>query len=105
MTPACRSPEVLDDLAQVAAASTTCTPTSPPIVHGDVKPANIVRTPDGRVVLVDFDIAGAHAGGVPMGTAGYVAPEVGAGEKPTPAADVYGLAATAVALLNGHPPS
>src|SRR6478672_8138713 len=39
-----------------------------------------------------------------VGTVGYVAPEVARGEKPTPAADVYGLAATAVALMTGSPP-
>ena len=54
-------------------------------------------------MLVDFDIAGAHAGKGRVGTIGYVAPEVAAGEKPTPAADVFGLAATAVTLLNGRP--
>ncbi len=69
-----------------------------------MKPANLVRPPNGRVVLVDFDIAGAHAGKGRLGTVGYVAPEVAAGEKPTPAADVFGLAATAVTLLNGEPP-
>ena len=75
----------------------------PPIIHGDVKPANLVRTAGGQVVLVDFDIAGAQAGEGRVGTIGYVAPEVAAGEKPTPAADVFGLAATAVALLSGEP--
>ena len=33
-----------------------------------------------------------------------MAPEVAGGDKPGPAADVYGLAATAVTLLNGEPP-
>lgn len=76
----------------------------PPIVHGDVKPANLVLTPEDRVVLVDL---GSDAGRAPAsrGTPGYVAPEVTAGAAPTPAADVYGLAATAVALLTGSAPS
>ena len=95
--------DVIDDLAQVADALDHLHGHEPPIVHGDVKPANVVRTPKGRVVLVDFDIAGAHAGKGRLGTVGYVAPEVAAGEKPDPAADVYGLAATAVTLLNGQP--
>ena len=94
--------DVIDDLAQVANALDHLHGHEPPIVHGDVKPANVVRTPKGRIVLVDFDIAGAHAGKGRLGTVGYVAPEVAAGEKPDPAADVYGLAATAVTLLNGH---
>ena len=77
----------------------------PPVVHGDVKPANLILTSSGRVVLVDFGLSSRpdddprHAG-----TAGYVAPEVAAGGRPTPASDVYSFAATAVALLTGSPP-
>ena len=93
-------PQVLADLDQVAAALDHLHAQEPPVVHGDVKPANIVRTADGSVVLVDFDIAGAPGR---TGTAGYAAPEVAAGEKPGPAADVFGLGATAVTLLNGLP--
>ncbi|MFL6203801.1 MAG: protein kinase domain-containing protein [Acidimicrobiales bacterium] len=94
--------EVIDDLAQVADALDHLHAQEPPIVHGDVKPANVVRAPSGRVVLVDFDIAGAESGAGPAGTLGYAAPEVAAGAKPTPAADVFGLASTAVTLLNGR---
>jgi serine/threonine protein kinase len=97
--------DVIDDLVQVAAALDHLHGHEPSIVHGDVKPANVVRAPNGRVVLVDFDIAGAHAGKGRLGTIGYVSPEVAAGEKPNPAADVFGLAATAVTLLNGEPPT
>lgn len=97
--------DVLDDLAQVADALDHLHAHRPPVVHGDVKPANVVRAPDGRVVLVDFEIAGAHAGGERLGTFGYVAPEIAAGHKLTPAADVFGLAATAIALLDGKPPT
>lgn len=78
----------------------------PPVVHGDVKPANLILTPDGRVVLVDFGIAG-PAGSVmpqPMGTAGYAAPELVTGAPLSPAADVFSLAATTVALMTGAPP-
>ena len=55
-------------------------------------------------MLVDFDLAGAQTDTTRVGTIGFVAPEVAGGEKPGPAADVYGLAATAVTLLNGDPP-
>ncbi|MGH9118966.1 MAG: serine/threonine-protein kinase PknK [Acidimicrobiales bacterium] len=76
------------------------------VVHGDVKPANLVLTPDGRVVLVDFGIArrAGEPGRLHIGTPGYAAPELHGGAT-TPAADIYGLAATAVALLTGAPPS
>jgi serine/threonine protein kinase len=96
--------EVIDDLAQVADALDHLHAHDPPIVHGDVKPANLVRTTDGHVVLVDFDLAGAGADASRVGTLGYVAPEVATGEKPSPAADVFGLGATIVTLLNGQPP-
>ena len=76
------------------------------VIHGDVKPANVVLTPEGRVVLVDFGISrrpddsGLH----PRGSPGYAAPELLTGEV-SGSADVYGLAATAVALLTGSPPT
>lgn len=76
------------------------------VVHGDVKPANLVLTPEGRVVLVDFGIArrAGEPGHRHFGTPGYAAPELHSGGM-TPAVDIYGLAATAVALLTGSPPS
>ena len=75
------------------------------VVHGDVKPANLVLTPEGRVVLVDFGLSRAPDDrGAPLtGSPGYVAPESSSGDLSS-AADVYGLAATAVALLTGAPP-
>lgn len=79
---------------------------SPAIVHGDVKPANLILRPEGSLALVDFGLAGA-AGyrNAERGTRGFVAPEAAAGAPVTPAADVYGLAATAFALLTGEAPS
>ena len=73
----------------------------PPVVHGDVKPANAVLGPEGRIVLVDFGLSQMNG---PAGTVGYVSPEVVAGERATAAADIYGLAATAVTLLTGRAP-
>ncbi len=79
----------------------------PPVVHGDVKPSNLILTPRGQVVLVDFGVAvnqvAAHR--IAMGTRGYVAPELASDARPTPAADVFGLAATAYALLTGRTPA
>ena len=60
----------------------------------------------GRVVLVDFGLSSTPTDDLRRaGTAGYVAPEVAAGARPTPASDVYSFASTAVALLAGEPPS
>ena len=78
----------------------------PPVVHGDVKPANLILTSSGRIVLVDFGLSSTPTDELRRaGTAGYVAPEVAAGGRPTAASDVYSLAATAVTLLTGEPPS
>jgi len=71
------------------------------VVHGDVKPANIIATHDGRSVLVDL---GATPG-TRLGTEGYRAPELASSEQPDPAADVFGLAATAYSMLTGRPPA
>jgi serine/threonine protein kinase len=78
----------------------------PPVVHQDVKPANVVLTDEERLVLVDFGIASRSrsAGGRAMGTRGFTAPEVQAGRQTTPSADVFGLAATAFVLMTGRAP-
>lgn len=96
-------PSVLRWATQLAAAIDHLHAHRPVIVHGDVKPANAVLTPDDRVVLVDFGIATSGAV-MKSGTIGYAAPEVLDGQSPTPAADIYGLAATLLALLTGRPP-
>lgn len=77
----------------------------PPVVHGDVKPENLVLADDGRLVLVDFGAA-VRVGddGERLGTPGFSAPEVLAGEALSPAADVYSLAAVVVYLLTGTVP-
>jgi non-specific serine/threonine protein kinase len=88
-------------LRQTAAALDHMHVHDPPIVHGDVKPANIVVAPDGHVVLVDFGIAVRGRSTARMATTAFAAPELTRGEPLTPAADIYSLAATAVAVLTG----
>src|SRR6266545_8164708 len=78
----------------------------PPVVHGDVKPANLILSSSGRIVLVDFGLSSTPTDDLRRaGTAGYVAAEVAAGARPTAASDVYSFAATALALLTGEAPS
>ena len=75
------------------------------LVHGDVKPANILFTSSGAPVLADFGLAGQHAGDTAvMGTAGYVDPAVLQGARADERSDVYGLGAVCHEMLVGRPP-
>jgi class 3 adenylate cyclase/WD40 repeat protein/tRNA A-37 threonylcarbamoyl transferase component Bud32 len=97
---------VLTYLAQAAEALTHLHSQHPAVIHGDVKPANLILTRGGRVKLVDFGVSSARA--APrrrVGTAGYGAPELAAGGTPSRASDIYALAATAFALLTGSAPA
>ena len=75
-------------------------------VHGDIKAQNVMRENGGRVVLMDFGAGraqGADAAGV-AGTPLYLAPEVLAGEPPTPRSDIYGVGVLLFHLLTGAYP-
>jgi WD40 repeat protein/class 3 adenylate cyclase/predicted Ser/Thr protein kinase len=103
-TPGLAPSSVLRSIAQAAEALTFLHRHDPPVVHGDVKPANLVLTERGRIVLVDFGISSTGDRVARAGTPGFVAPEVAAGEQPTRASDIYSLAMTAFTLLTGSPP-
>jgi hypothetical protein len=76
------------------------------ILHCDVKPANLLVTDHGAVVVSDFGLARDAFGR--SATAGYtlphVAPELLFGAPPSPASDVYSLGTTTWELLAGLPP-
>ncbi len=80
------------------------------LVHLDVKPQNLIRTPEGLVKLIDFGLAqqsGAPQemiGGSAFGTAAYLAPEQALGDAVTPATDVYSLSCVVYEMLTGSPP-
>jgi serine/threonine-protein kinase len=95
---------VVDWVVQVADALDYLHEQDPPIVHGDVKPSNIVLARTNRAVLLDFGIARRAGQSSNAGTQGFMAPEVAMGDPVSTATDVYGLAATTYMLLTGKPP-
>ncbi|KAL6620628.1 hypothetical protein ACP70R_035767 [Stipagrostis hirtigluma subsp. patula] len=76
------------------------------LVHGDVKPRNVVVGADGCAKLADFGCARRAAAGRPIigGTPAFMAPEVARGEDQGPAADVWALGCTVVEMATGRAP-
>src|SRR3954453_1518038 len=77
------------------------------VVHRDVKPANILISPDGKAKVVDLGIATASErtqitqAGTVLGTPSYMAPEQLEGGNITKAVDIYALGAVSYELLSG----
>lgn len=78
---------------------------SPPVVHRDIKPDNLILSTAGDLSLVDFGgvraAARGSAGSTVIGTFGYMAPEQLHGEA-TPAVDIFALGATIAAIHAGR---
>lgn len=80
------------------------------IVHCDLKPSNILVTPQGRVIILDFGVSqnvsplGAHQhdDGTYAGTRAYMAPEVRHSKKTTAAFDWYSVGIMLAELLTGY---
>jgi serine/threonine protein kinase len=100
--------KVLHIVAQTAAALHAAHQAG--LVHRDIKPGNLLITPDGAVKITDFGIARLAdqvpltATGQVMGTVQYLAPEQASGKPASPATDVYSLGIVAYEALAGKRP-
>ncbi len=100
--------QVLDIVAQTAAALAAAHKVG--LVHRDIKPGNLLITPEGRVKITDFGIARIAdqvpltATGQVMGTVQYLSPEQASGHPASPATDIYSLGIVAYEALAGHRP-
>jgi tRNA A-37 threonylcarbamoyl transferase component Bud32 len=81
------------------------------LIHRDVKPQNVLLTPDGDAKVTDFGIArsfevehGMTQTGTVLGTSNYLSPEQAGGKPTTPATDVYSLGVVVYELLTGDVP-
>lgn len=102
--------EVIDIGIQLCTALDYLHTRQPPIIFRDLKPANIIRTSNGQLALIDFGIArhfklGQLRDTIPFGSVGYAAPEQYGRVQTSPRADVYSLGATLHQLLSGHSPT
>ena len=100
--------KVLDIIAQVSRALAAAHQRG--LVHRDIKPGNLLITPEGQVKITDFGIA--RVGdqvpltktGQVMGTVQYLAPEQATGKTSTYATDLYSLGIVAYEALTGKRP-
>jgi serine/threonine-protein kinase len=80
------------------------------LVHRDIKPGNILLSPDGRVQVADFGIAHVAARspvtstGITLGSVLYFSPEQARGDTASPASDIYSLGLVMYELLTGQRP-
>ena len=81
------------------------------LVHRDIKPGNIMITPDGKVKVTDFGIVSLQneesditKTGSILGTASYISPEQAQGKPVSKESDLYSLGTVIYELITGNPP-
>ena len=81
------------------------------LVHRDIKPGNIMITPDGKVKVTDFGIVSLQneesditKTGAVLGTASYISPEQAQGKPVSFESDLYSLGTVLYELIAGEPP-
>ena len=82
----------------------------PVVIFRDIKPANIMLTPEERLYLIDFGVARQYKPGKPrdtiaFGSPGYAAPEQYGRAQTTPKSDLYSLGVLLHQMITGHDPS
>ena len=83
---------------------------SPPVIFRDLKPSNVMLTPEGQIKLIDFGIArffkpAQSQDTVTLGTPGYAAPEQwGTAGQSDARSDIYGLGVLLLRLATGYDP-
>jgi eukaryotic-like serine/threonine-protein kinase len=82
---------------------------TPPVIHRDIKPQNLIRNAEGKIYLVDFGAVQdtfypVTGGSTVIGTYGYMAPEQFRGQAYL-STDLYGLGTTLLYLLTGEDPA
>ncbi|MGC9400317.1 MAG: protein kinase domain-containing protein [Anaerolineae bacterium] len=105
-------PEALDLACQIADGVGSAHQAG--LIHCDLKPQNVLVTPDHTAKVTDFGIARAFQGEsafasqekeqVIWGSPHYLSPEQARGERPTPASDVYSIGVMLYEMLSGVPP-
>ncbi len=102
--------EVLDIGLQICVVLDYLHTSQSPVIFRDLKPANIMLKPDGRIALIDFGIAryfkpGKAKDTMPFGTPGYAAPEQYGRAQTTSRADIYSFGVILHQLLTGDDPA
>jgi tRNA A-37 threonylcarbamoyl transferase component Bud32 len=103
-------PEVMAWAGQLCSVLAYLHSQRPPIIFRDLKPANVMLTPQGQVKLIDFGIARVfHPGRTKdtqvLGTPGFAPPEQYGKAQTDSRADIYALGVTLYQLLTGYDPA